>query len=324
MKKIIALSLIMLILYGCSNDSIFEGFADDSGLEAILEDAAEAIDDGNYYAVVTALSAYYTTTAINPDVARLLASGYMGLAGIDVTSLVAYSYDDPYHISPDPFDMAEATLSLTQAPIVNDAINCNAQLWMVLIYKDEAPDAAFIDGHCVGELISNLEDAKGIFDKLQDSQLATYDDYVQHGIASAVHYVLFLGNAVAEALNPYSPGERNYREGSVPAPINRAAYQFYNSDLSSYEWSQIEDHSFNEELDEDELSPYQRDLIDVNNAIEATGQVTLRQNDIQDDLDNFLREVLMIPEGDITTSTITSMATTTGIYNYIISMSQGG
>ncbi|MBN2298104.1 MAG: hypothetical protein JXM72_05895 [Deltaproteobacteria bacterium] len=333
MKKITVLSLIILILYGCGNDSLLEGFADNSGLEVTLEEAAKALDDGNYQGVVTALSAYYTTTAINPEVARLLASGYMGLAGIDVTNLIAYSYDDPYSISPDPFDMVEATLSLIEASLDDEGdIACNAQFWMVLIFEDDAPYAVFIDGHCIGELIDNLNDAKRIFDKLQNAGLANYDDYVQHGIASAVHYVLFMGNAAAEAMNPYFPGQPRYEAGYVPAPINRDGYQFYkyNANPTAYIWTNITDHTFNEEIDDEGLTPYQRDLIDVNNAVNAIGQKIIqnnlqpKNNSLQNQLDDFLREVLMTDEEDITTSTIISAATTTGILEYISLMSSQG
>ncbi|HHO75232.1 MAG TPA: hypothetical protein ENN05_02245 [Deltaproteobacteria bacterium] len=317
MKKIMTVLILALILYGCSNDSLLEGTSDTTNLEAQIEDAARALDDGNYHAVIAGLSSYYTTKALNPDVARLLASGYMGAAGIDVTNLIAYSYNK----NADSFDMVEATLFLTEA---SEDATCNAMLRMVLIFDDDAPYAVFIDGRCIVDLIEYLDNAKDIFYSLRRLELATYDDYVQLGLASAVHYVLNLGNATADTLNPLPPEHTKYVAGIVPAPINKAAYQYYRSDLSDYDWDDIDEHAYDEELNEDGLSPYQQDLIDVSNAVTAISRKSLqqnnlqpKQNDLQDQLDGFLREILMMPSGGITTAIITEKATTTGIYEYI-------
>ena len=93
MKKILALSFLVLLLVGCSNDSAFQGMADDSGRDAKKADAAIALDNRQYDAVIDSLAELYNTNALDPEVSRLLGSAYMGKAGIDATGFIGYESD---------------------------------------------------------------------------------------------------------------------------------------------------------------------------------------------------------------------------------------
>ncbi len=305
MKKILLASILVLMLFGCSNDSLFEGLSDESSLEATLEEAAIALDDEDYDEVIHSLASIYTTTALNPEVARLLASGYMGKAGIDLTNFITYSaYEDA-----DPFDAVEATLSLFTAPIVKneddkDERICNAMDRTVLIITN---DAVFIDRNCIGELLDYLDNVKNIFYSLQEAEMESLEDIFQLGITSATHFVFIVGDATANAF------------GSTSVPINKEAYRVYKDNASS--WENVDASVFGEEdVNEDGLTPYQEDLINVNNAIQAIEQAIPQSNALKDELDGFLREILMMPTGDITDAAIIETVTSTGIFDYVNSL----
>ena len=312
MKKLIIASILLLTLFGCSNDSVFEGLSDESSMEATLEQAAIDLDDGNYEDVINSLAGIYTTTALDPEVARLLASGYMGSAGIDATNFIFYSDDE----EADNFDSIEATLSLFSA---THEPACSAADRTVLIIDG---DGVFIDGHCIEEMIDLVDNAKEIIFNLQDAGMETTEDIFKLGLTSAVHYVLIMGNATADALNTtlgYPVDDDRYKPGSVPVPINKEAYRLYRySDHYDYTWSRVDAGSFHEEDDDgDGLTRYQEDLINVNNAIQAIDQAVSKPNDIQDELEEFLREVLSMPTGEITDDMIIETVTSTGIFDYV-------
>jgi hypothetical protein len=303
MKKIIIISSLVLTFFGCSSDSVFEGLSDDSSFEATLEEAAMALDDENYDDVVNLLTEYYTTTALNPDVARLLVSGYMGKAGIDVISFITYSAD----IEADSFDSVGASLSLSPRP---PNAECNAFDRTVLGISG---DAVYIYGNCIGELIEYMDNAKEIIYDLQGAGMESTEDLVQLGITSAAHYVFIVGNETKNALStPFDPVNL--------VPVTKEAYRLFKSS-GSYDWDVVNAAYFAEADDDgDGLTRYQKDLVNVNDAILAINQAISEPNVIRDELDEFLREVLMTPTGDITDDTIIQIATSTGIYSHINSM----
>jgi len=323
MKKIILVSILAITLLGCSNDSLLEGLADDSSLEATIEAAAMDLDDGNYDSVIASLTALYTTTAPDPEIARLLASGYMGKAGIDFTNFIFYSTDG----DADSFDIVEALLYLYIVPEdedeSDDEFPCNASNRTVLIVED---DASFIDGHCVGEVIEYLDNAKDIFYAMKNVGLASTDDLFQLSIASIVHYVIIVGNKTAVALNKTLdlPDDNDrYEPGLIPVPINKAAYKTYFENFTiDYDWARLDSTDF-EEDNGDSLTTYQEDMVNVVNAIQAiTTASQNKNNDLNDELDEFLREVTGITTGDITENVIRVSLTPEGLYNYIVGISQ--
>ena len=48
MKTVTMVSALLLLLSGCSSDSIFEGISDDNTDDAVIEEAALALDDEDY------------------------------------------------------------------------------------------------------------------------------------------------------------------------------------------------------------------------------------------------------------------------------------
>jgi hypothetical protein len=77
--------MVVLILSACSDDSVFEGVSENTDRDTRIADALDRLDSRNYDAVISELSLIYTTTAIDPQVYRILASAYMGKAGLDLT-----------------------------------------------------------------------------------------------------------------------------------------------------------------------------------------------------------------------------------------------
>ncbi|MEA2102608.1 MAG: hypothetical protein U9P80_08575, partial [Thermodesulfobacteriota bacterium] len=88
MKRLIPVFVVFLmILIGCDSNML-ESLGDDSSREANLEEAQMALDDGNYDEAISILAPGYNPNAPDPVVARVLASAYMGKAGIDLTYLI--------------------------------------------------------------------------------------------------------------------------------------------------------------------------------------------------------------------------------------------
>ncbi|MDI9527509.1 MAG: hypothetical protein QM299_10895 [Pseudomonadota bacterium] len=339
MKAPTTMLVLLLFLSGCSNDSVFEGISDNSGRKSVIEEAAIALDDEDYASVIQMLTEIYTTTSPDPQVSRLLSSAYMGRAGVVFVNLIEYSgLNDQAD-----FDMVSESLSLSPAPIPDDNDNkndqslCNAEDRTVLIFPNEAdPDnaeflnAQFIDGHCIGDLIDNLEKAQYVLRVLKDADRHALDDEIQLGLASATHFVYFTGTRVADGLNKtlaYQDPERHV-PGLVPVPINIEAYRFYREERFSFDQvtlSMLREEAFREEnLGIPPLNTYQRDLIDVYDAVLAFDKATPEQNDVRDALQDFLASVLGIEGATISEfdkNDIISTMTTSGVYNLVISLS---
>ncbi len=336
MKTITTMLVLFLFLSGCSNDSTFEGISDDSSHDAIIEEAAIALDDQDYATTVLLLTEVYNTTSPDPRVSRLLSSAYMGRAGVDFVSLIRYSG----LVEQGDFDMVQESLSLFPAPIPEDNNNesmCTAEDRTVLIFLDETdPDnaeylnAQFIDGHCMGDLIDNLEEAQYVLRVLKDTNRHTLDDEIQLGVASATHFVYYTGTRVADGLNKSLANQdpEKHVPGLVPVPINTEAYRYYREERFSFDQntlSMLKGEAFREEnLGLLLLNTYQRDLIDVYDAVQAFDRATPEQNDVRDALQDFLacvldREGATISELD--ENDIISTMTTAGVHNLAISLS---
>lgn len=329
MKIIMALSILLLSLTGCSNDSIFQGMANDSGSKATLEDAAIALDDQDYDKVISTLIEIYDTTNPDPEVSRMLGSAYMGKAGIDVTNLITYStysqdIDSPY------FEMVANSLILALTPpsadtSINNA-DCSVQDLTVLMTTD---GGQYINGHCSGGVIDYLNKAKRTFYLLHQAGKQTTNDTIQYGIVSAVHFVMILGNATANSLNStliYGPEQAVpkpdlYKPDTVPVPINKKAYNLLRYHKPWFvlnyvtKWPEVKTHTFFKYDYSPQLNAYKEDLFNIDNALTAFDSVITNQNSVRDELDNFLRDILQNPEEDITDSI--STMTTQGLFDYI-------
>jgi hypothetical protein len=323
MKTVTMISALLLLLSGCSSDSIFEGISDDNTRDAVIEEAALALDDQDYAGAVSLLAELYTTTSPDPRVSSLLSSAYMGKAGVDFVGLIEYAGQQDR----ESFDMVSHSLSLFPAPerTKDNESRCNAQTRDVLVRLDEGGDyegALAVDGACVGSLIDDLETAQYILDVLLRSGRYSDDDEIQLGLASAAHFVYLLGEKVGTALNRTLVLDEELRiPGLVPAPINRKAYQYYAEEqLSSerYRWDSLVEGDFAvETAGPGSLSPYQRDLLDVLAAVRAFDRAAEGPSDVRDALAEFLDFALMMPTTGIDEDAITSVMTTSGVYSLV-------
>ena len=133
--------------------------------------------------------------------------------------------------------------------------------------------------------------------------------------------VLKTGNTVADALNvtlAYKEIE-DRKPGMIPVPINREAYRYYiDYRILPYNWDRVDEGDFGDEADDPgSLSPYQKDLIDVLNAVRAFEQATAEQNDVRDAFEDFLSLALLMPTTGIEVNTIISTMTTSGVYDLV-------
>lgn len=304
MKNFLASTLLILLLAGCSNDSVFQGMADDDGRDSTIEEAAIALDEKDYDSVISDLIGMYDTTNPDPEVSRLLASAYMGKAGIDVTRFIGFEPETDEDI----FDIIANSLSLSPSPWIPDDSDtedyeCNIEDLTVLMTSS---GGRFIDGHCIDGMISYLDKAKRVFYILHITDRYTPDDTIQYGIVSAFHFSILLGDNTADVLGP------------VFIPINKRAYYLLRNEILwsvnySANWPKISnnDHTFYSIP----LSAYQEDLLNVYFAVEAFDSIITGQNDVKDNLDNLLRDILQNPAGDIENSILTM--TTAGITTYL-------
>ena len=89
--------LLGLVFMGCGDSNIFDSMADDDTKEAQLEEAQIALDKGDYTTAVDILLGLCGLSAENPasgaqtcdnNTISLLASAYMGRAGLDLVNLI--------------------------------------------------------------------------------------------------------------------------------------------------------------------------------------------------------------------------------------------
>ena len=315
MKNILALSFLVLLLAGCSNDSVFQGMADDSGRDARKADAAIALDNRQYDEVIDSLAELYNTNALDPQVSRLLGSAYMGKAGIDATGFIGYESDS----EDDIFDIVRSSLLLNPSPWVPDndqtsQLTCNVDDLTVLMTSSGGD---YIDGHCIDSIIEYLDKAKRIFYVLQHKNMATPSDRIQYSILSAVHFGMLIGNDTARALSP-SLNFSDPTQGSVPVPINKSAYyllrngQIWSRSYSG-SWHIISgnEHTFFRTP----LSYYQEDLMIMLDSLDAYEDMGIENDFVKDDIESLLLNILQNPSGDIEDA-INTM-TTAGITGYI-------
>ncbi|HNY66639.1 MAG TPA: hypothetical protein PKM41_14485 [Deltaproteobacteria bacterium] len=313
---LVASTLLILLLTGCSNDSVFRGMADDSSRDSTIEDAAIALDEQDYDSVINDLIGMYDTTNPDPEISRLLASAYMGKAGIDVTKFIGFEPEGEEDI----FDIFSHALNLGPSAFkpndhtTSEIGECNIEDLTVLLTSS---GGKFIDGHCVAGMMSYLDKAKRALYLLHTTNRNTPDDTIQYGIVSAFHFAIVIGNDTADALN-ITLGTLDPKPGNVPIPLNKRAYYLYrNVPIWSYHynmsWSRISTHSH--AFGYEPLSLYQEDLFNMLNAVEAFDLVITGDNEVKGNLESLLRDILQNPDGDIENSILTM--TTAGITGYI-------
>ncbi|HDP26135.1 MAG TPA: hypothetical protein ENN34_11925 [Deltaproteobacteria bacterium] len=288
-------ALLIVFLAGCSSDSVLQGIADDESRAALIEEAAIALDAGDYDTALRLLDPLYSEASPDPEVVRIISSAYAGKVGIDILNLAITADDSSYS----NFDFLSSAFTLSQG-------------------------ARYISGQNIDARIASLEKAREPLIALVDHGLASYDDAVRLGLISSAHLILTLGNRVAKVIYPYSPGDKNYTPGGLPIPITTEAYRQYQQTggtfLATHNWAWVIPTTF---VQTDNLgvpvSPttYQEDLFYMNDAVEAFRSASLRGNDIVDRLEAFLREVLPLPSGEITDGVILEAFTSERIFTYL-------
>lgn len=179
---------------GCGDNNMLESVSDDSSKAADIEAAKMSLDDGNYQEAIDILEPGYDESNPDLEVTRILASAYMGKAGIDLTYILENAADD----NDDSFDVITSALSL-------DIIEEPSQ-------EDPDNPAKYISLSSVQAFLESLETAKAYLEAAVDLY-GSDDDKVQLGMASVIHFILKVG-CEAAAVN----------EGNN-IPINKAAYQ---------------------------------------------------------------------------------------------------
>lgn len=323
MKTVTMISALLLLLSGCSSDSIFEGISDDNTRDAVIEEAALALDGEDYAEAIVLLTELYTTTSPDSRVTRLLSSAYMGKAGVNFVGLIEYSGEQDR----ESFNMVSHSLSLFPAPerTRDNQSQCSAQTREVLVQLDPGGDfkgALGIDGACIGDLIDDLETAQYILGVQIRSGRYSEDDEIQLGLASAVHFVYLLGEKVGTALNRSLDLDEELRiPGLVPVPINREAYRYYADDQPSterYPWNSLVAGDFAvETAGPGSLNPYQQDMLDVLAAVQAFDRAAGEPSDVGGALADFLDFALMMPTTGIDENAIISIMNTSGVYELV-------
>ncbi|MDM7912231.1 MAG: hypothetical protein QUS09_03960, partial [Methanotrichaceae archaeon] len=199
MKKttlMICILCLILCLAGCN---AYESAADDSSDEADIEDAQEALDDGDYDGAISILAPEYNASNPDPVATRILASAYMGKAGVDLTNILESSGDD----TRDNFDVISSALSFD--------ITNNAAAEEATSKAFSQTTALYITQSSVATFLTYLAQAQTYL----NAMVAAYnddDDRVQLGMVSAVHFILKVGYEVSVVT------ETN-------VPINKKAFQ---------------------------------------------------------------------------------------------------
>jgi hypothetical protein len=307
--------MVVLILSACSDDSVFEGVSENTDRDTRIADALDRLDSRNYDAVISELSLIYTTTAIDPQVYRILASAYMGKAGLDLT-LYMDRFDETEH----PFDLMAYMISST--------------------YVSEEDGQRYLDGNAVDgrtengeeafevDLLENLSSAKRMLTALEDAGLASADDIIQLGYACAAHFIMNVGNQTAISLNDtlrYGSKD-SWRYGIVPVPINTGAYHYYKTSQSTdfkYRWSSLTSPSYYaEEVSAGGRTSFQDDLEHVRRALDAFTQA-YPSSGMKGPVESFLRSALGVQEGVEITSGMILEYNSTGIYSFVNRLADG-
>lgn len=289
MRKVISGFFLFIFLAACSNDSLFEGISESSSYDARIEDASIALDSSDYDKAISDLAVIYDTTSLNPEVGRLLSSAYMGKAWVDLTYFIVNSTSTGIN----PFDAIASALSSPN--IATGTV--------------EGATSRYIEKEQVGDLIENINNARSILYTFHRKNLATDDDTIKLGIASSIHFIMYVGDKTDSA---------GFLGGSINLliPINKRAYRYY----------QLQNLLMGPSVysEPPPITPYQQDLIDINNAVIAFSDANLKPNELRNTLNAFLYSVLGVgTDVPVTDELIISTCTSTGIFTYVQSLAKG-
>ncbi len=270
--------IVFTLLLGCESNTL-SYLADDTGKQADIEEARIALDDGNYDKAIRLVEDDYNASSPDLEVADILASAYMGKAGLDLTYVLEnIGAGDGSH-----FDIVASALSLT---VTDQGYPASAQLAQSRALSDEAGER-YITASSIAGLLESLENAQSILVTLIDYAEGRgadpdTDAVVQLGMASALHFIMMSGDIVSEVM------------GSN-VPVNRAAYQeIFPEDT---DWlSLLNETASYIDANPDDLSALKSDLANVYDAVQALIENIGLDEDITGELDGFIRDLLGVPE----------------------------
>jgi len=303
MKKLIYffIPIFFLVFYGCDSN-VMEPVADDSSYEADLEAARIALDDGRYDKSINKLIGHYDFVEPDPEAARILSSAYMGKGGVDLTYIIELSGAE----GQDSYDVIANALTLGTTSDMfpqqgSDAAALNA-------YAAASPGARFIDQTRVAGMLDAIREAKQFLLDLsfyyrENNLSPENDDVVKMGMASAFDFIMKVSKAVMTITG-------------TNAPINKTAYAgvFPPGERDSLLLSLQTYLSDNPEM----TQALAEDLINVNTAIGVMIDAIGMDEDITEDLDQFLRDILGLADYVmITEETIRVYLTSTQIIQFI-------
>jgi hypothetical protein len=280
MKKLRYVLIFIILLAFCGCDSnLLDSLADDSSEAATIEAAQIALNDGNYDEVISLIGDDYDPSAPDSQVARILASAYMGKAGIDLTYLI----ENADSTDGDSFDAIAAALSIEATS--------QAQASSFVQASPEAlasTDPTYITFTSIEDLLANLETAQDILETLVDyytdgNLTPQNDDVVQLGMASALHFIMKIGHCAGEVV-------------VSNVPINKYAYRelFPLDD----DWvSLLDDLAAYVDSDQEIITSLIADLRNVSSAVSVLIATIGGDEDITDEFNDFLRELLGLDEG---------------------------
>lgn len=275
MNRPLILSLFLILLvWGCESNTL-SSLADDSGKQSDIEEARIALDDGNYDKVVRLLQDDYNPASPDPEVAGILASAYMGKAGLDLTyALENIGENDGGH-----FDTIASALSLT---ITDQGFPASSQLPVSRALAGESA-AWFIAASSIADLLESLENAQSVLTVLiefaEDQGLRPEDDaVVQLGMASALHFIMQTGSIVSQVM-------------ASNVPVNRIAYQeVFPEDT---DWTALlEDTASYIDEHPDDLTSLKMDLVNLYDAVLTLIENIGQDEDITEEFDGFVRDLL--------------------------------
>lgn len=275
MKKIFYFLMIAMFPFiaGCDTNAL-ESLANDSSYEADLEEARMALNDGNYDKVLKILEPRYNPSIPDPKAARILASAYMGKAGIDLTYLIENSGSS---LEGDSFDTIASALSLEITDQRLRALDAAAG-------EADEGSVRYIAFDSVKDFLINLEIAREYLNALigyyADKGLTgEEDDIVQLGMASAVHFILQIGEAAASVTGYNVPLNKHAYREAFPMDGDYAALL---DDLADY-------------LDTDRpdiLATLKNDIYHVAGAVEVLNRIMGSDEDIAKEFNDFLEDLL--------------------------------
>jgi hypothetical protein len=270
-KTYLLIIAILFAFYGCDSNML-ESIADDSSDAADIEEATIALNDGDYDEAISLLEGKFDPASPDLEVGRILASAYMGKAGIDLTYIIENSDSG----GDDSFDSIASALSVE--------VTSQAQAASFVQAKAESStDPRFIVLLTMYDLLTNLENAQAILLALVDYYTGNNltvqdDDVVQMGMASALHFIMKIGYCVGDFMD-------------YNAPINKYAYrEVFPQDeawltllgnLATY----MDSHS-------EIILSLQEDLANVYAAVLVLITNNGADDDVADEFNDFMRELL--------------------------------